>query len=99
MLIAHPEVRSLIQELITASYMMTIFLPRPRKAGNPSKASWDSYRQAIITKLQSITNRPSTEEELSSFMDSLPNIKGIGDYSYEVAYIWLLDYLNITPEY
>lgn len=78
---------------------MTIFLPRPRKAGHPSKASWDSYRKAIITELHSITNRPSTEDELSSLMDSLPKIKGIGDYSYEVAYIWLLDYFNIIPDY
>ena len=74
------------------------FLPRPSIAGNPSNALWEVFRQLILDKILEKKQRPSTEDELSDFMDSLPKIKGIGKFSYTEATNWLRNYWDIKPE-
>ena len=74
------------------------FLPRPSIAGNPSIDLWEIFRQMIWDNIIEKKQRPSTEEELSDFLDNLPKIKGIGSLSYVEATKWLQSFWNIQPE-
>lgn len=74
------------------------FLPRPHVSGNPSIESWDSFRNAILERIRILHGQiPKSEDELSDFMETIPQIFGIGPFSYVEATKWLQNYWNIKP--
>ena len=75
------------------------FLPRPHVPGNPSIESWNSFRNAILESIMALRGQiPKSEEELSDFMEEVPQIWGIGPFSYMEATKWLQDYWDIRPD-
>lgn len=38
---------------------------------------------------------PTSEDELSDFIDHIPSLEGIGEFCIRYTYVWLMDYLRI----
>ena len=69
-------------------------IPRPSIDGNPSIELWHTWSALVIHQL-STCPLPTSEDELSDFIDHIPSLEGIGEFCIRYTYVWLMDYLHI----
>ena len=61
-------------------------IPRPSINGNPSIELWHTWSALVIHQL-STCPLPTSEDELSDFIDHIPSLEGIGEFCIRYTYV------------